>query len=124
MRQLEQQDANLRRALRSAGPRATERISLEIETVAAELGEATARLNELQFRERPLRITKKLVDQTIDEMTGILERAPLDTRVAWVRDLFERVDVDSRELKAVAIWNATAEDGVNRSNAVSEWLRR
>jgi hypothetical protein len=41
-----------------------------------------------------------------------------------VRDLFERVDVDSRELAAVAIWNATTENGVNRSNAVSEWLRR
>lgn len=37
-------------------------------------------------------------------MNGILERAPLDTRVAWVRDLFQRVDVDSEELKAVAVW--------------------
>jgi hypothetical protein len=57
-------------------------------------------------------------------MTGILERAPLDTRVAWVLDLFERVDVDSTELRAVAVWNATTEQGVNRSNAVSGWLRR
>jgi len=27
---------------------------------------------------------------------------PLATRVAWVRDLFERSDVDSRDQKAVA----------------------
>ena len=32
----------------------------------------------------------KLVRQTIDEMTGILEHAPLETRLAWVRHLFER----------------------------------
>jgi hypothetical protein len=41
MRQLEQQDVNVRRAPRSARPRSTERISLEIETVAAESAEAT-----------------------------------------------------------------------------------
>jgi hypothetical protein len=28
-------------------------------------------------------------------MNGILDHAPLATRVAWVRDLFERIDVDS-----------------------------
>jgi len=49
---------------------------------------------------------------------------PLETRVATVRDLFERVDVDSRELKAVAVWNMTTDQGVNRSDAVREWLRR
>ena len=42
VRKLEQQDANLRRALRTAGPRATERITLEIETLRAELAAATA----------------------------------------------------------------------------------
>jgi hypothetical protein len=36
--------------------------------------------------------------------------APRSHEVATVRDLFERVDVDRRELKAVA-------------NAVSEWRR-
>ena len=124
VRNLEQQDANLRRALRTAGPRATERITLEIETLGAELEAATARLNDLQLTERPIRITKKLVDDTIAQFEGILERAPLETRVATVRDLFERVDVDSRELKAVAVWNMTTDQGVNRSDAVSEWLRR
>jgi hypothetical protein len=39
-------------------------------------------------------------------MNGILDHAPLATRVAWVRDLFERIDVDSRDEKAVAIWRA------------------
>jgi len=40
------------------------------------------------------------------------------------RDLFERVDVDSRELKAGAVWNMTTDQGVNWSDAASEWLRR
>jgi hypothetical protein len=97
---------------------------LEIETLGAELAAATARLNDLQLTERPIRITKKLVNETIAQFEGILERAPLDTRVATVRDLFERVDVDSRELKAVAVWNMTTDQGVNRSDAVSVWLRR
>jgi hypothetical protein len=87
---------------------------LEIETLGAELAAATARLNDLQLPERPIRITKKLVDETIAQFEGILERAPLDTMVATVRDLFERVDVDSRELKAVAVWNMTTDQGVNR----------
>jgi hypothetical protein len=68
---------------------------IEIETVSAELVAATARLNDLQLAERPLRITKKIVDETVAQFEGILERAPLDTRVATVRDLFERVDVDN-----------------------------
>ena len=96
VRKLEQQDANLGRALRTAGPRAAERITLEIETLGAELAAAQARLNDLQLTGRPIRITKKLVDDTIAQFEGILERAPLETRVATVRDLFERVDVDSR----------------------------
>lgn len=66
----------------------------------------------------------QLVDDTLAQFEGVLERAPLETRVATVRDLFERVDVDSRELKAVAVWNMTTDQGVNRSDAVSEWLRR
>lgn len=124
VRKLEQQDANLRRALRTAGPRAGERITLEIETVSAELAAATTRLDDLQLTERPLRVTKRMVDDTIAQFERILERAPLETRVATVRDLFERVDVDSRELKAVAVWNMTTDQGANRSDAVSEWLRR
>jgi hypothetical protein len=87
----------LRRALRSAGPKASERIGVELEAVAAELETAQARLAELDQAEQPLRITTKLVKQTIDDMNGILDHAPLATRVAWVRDLFERIDVDSRD---------------------------
>jgi hypothetical protein len=75
----------------------------EIEAVAAELGAAQARIAELDQAERPLRITTKLVRQTIDGMNGILDHAPLATRLAWVRDLFERIDVDSRDEKAVAV---------------------
>ena len=57
-------------------------------------------------------------------MTGILQHAPLDTRVPWVRDLFERIGVDSRESRAVAVWDAATDEGVKRSDSVSEWLRR
>jgi hypothetical protein len=39
-------------------------------------------------------------------MNGILDHAPLATRVAWVRDLVERIDGDSRDEKAVAVWRA------------------
>ncbi len=91
------------------------RITLEIEAVAVELREATTSLGITEVTERPLRVTPKLVRQTIDEMTGILEHAPLDTRVAWVRDLFQRIDVDSRESHAVAVWKAATDIGVNRS---------
>jgi hypothetical protein len=73
---------------------------------------------------RTLTQTVRTVNKTIGEFNGILEGAPLDTKVGWVRDLFERVDVDSRELNAVAVWNATTAPGVNRSDAISEWLRR
>jgi hypothetical protein len=62
--------------------------------------------------ERPIRITKRMVDDTIAQFEGTLERAPLDTRVATVRDLFERVDVDRRELKAVAVRNVTTDQAV------------
>src|SRR5512147_1524441 len=68
--------------------------------------------------------TTKLVRQTIDDMNGILDHVPLATRVAWVRDLFERIDVDSRDETAVAVWRAATDEGVNRSDSVYEWLRR
>ena len=41
-----------------------------------------------------------------------------------MRDLLDRVTVDGREERAVAIWTTATDDGVNRSDAVSEWLRR
>jgi hypothetical protein len=44
--------------------------------------------------------------------------------VAWVRGLFERIDVDSREEKAVAVWKTSTDEGVNQSDSVYEWLRR
>jgi hypothetical protein len=115
IRKLQDEDANLRRALRSAGPKASDRIGSELETVAAELETAQTRLAELDQSERPLRSTTKLVQQTIDDMNGILDHAPSATQVAWMRDLFDRIDVDSRDEKAVAIWMAVTDEGVNRS---------
>jgi hypothetical protein len=60
----------------------------------------------------------------MDEMTGLIENAALDTRVAWVHDLLDRVTVDGRAERAVAIWRTATDDGVNRSDSVSSWLRR
>ncbi|MFZ0492868.1 MAG: hypothetical protein WAM81_06670 [Acidimicrobiia bacterium] len=51
--------------------------------------EATARLDRAEEVGQSVLVTPKLVSDTIDEMSGLLERAALDTRVAWVRDLFE-----------------------------------
>ena len=121
---LEKQDANLRRALRTARPNAAERIALEIDQVAAEIRQAVAKRDELQQVRTPMSTSKKFIQQTMDEMTGLIENAALDTRVAWVRDLFERINVDSREEHAVAVWKATDDEGVNRSDSVTEWLRR
>ena len=49
-------------------------------------------------------------------MNGILDHTPLATRVVWVRDMFERIDVDGRDEKAVAVWKAVTYEGVNRSD--------
>lgn len=68
--------------------------------------------------------SRKFIQQTMDEMTGLIDNAALDTRVARVRDLLDRVTVDGREEHAVAIWRTTADDGVNRSDSVRSWLRR
>ncbi len=68
--------------------------------------------------------TKRFVQQTMDEMTGLIENAALDTRVAWVRQLLDRFPVDGREEHAVAIWRTASDDGVNRSDSARSWLRR
>jgi hypothetical protein len=68
--------------------------------------------------------SKKVIQQTMDEMTGLIENSALDTLVAWVRDLLDRVTVDGREEHAVTIWRTATDDGVNRSDSVSSWLRR
>jgi hypothetical protein len=49
---------------------------------------------------------------------------PPGTRVAWVRDPFERLDVDNRDEKAIAVWRGATDEGANRSDSVYEWLRR
>ena len=91
----------------------------------AELAIASSHLEELPREEAPIAVTPKL-QETIDEMNGILEHAALDTRVAWVRDLFDRIDVDSRAGEAAAVWRAGGDEtgAVSRSNVASEWLRR
>jgi hypothetical protein len=97
-----------------------------MEDVAAELAVAAALAGDPGRTEQPVTVTPKLVQQTIDEMNGILEHAALDTRVAWVRDLFDRIDVDSRVGEAAAVWRTGGNEigAVSRSTVVSEWLRR
>jgi len=75
------QDANLRRALRTARPNAAERIALGIDEVAAELRQGAAKL-EIERVQEPMPTTKRFVQQTMDEMTGLIENAALETRVA------------------------------------------
>ncbi len=89
--------------MRTARPNAAERIALEIDEVAAELRQAAAKLEELERVQEPMPTTRKSVQQTMDEMTGLIENAALDTRVAWVRDLLDRGTVDGREERALAI---------------------
>jgi hypothetical protein len=53
------------------------------------------------------------------------KHAALDTRVAWVGDLFERIAVDTREERAVAVWRSPSDEGsANRLDLGSGWLRR
>jgi hypothetical protein len=124
VRSLERQDANLRRALRTASAAAAERISVELDPVASELAQAKRRAEALDREVRPYRITAKLIQEVIDQMTGLLDHAPLETRVAWVRDLFEGIDVDGVQQRAIVRWKAPTDQDVDRLESVTEWLRR
>jgi hypothetical protein len=63
-----------------------DRIALEIDQVTAELRDAQSRLDRVGETGQPMRVTPKLAHDTIDELSGLLEHAALDTRVSWVRD--------------------------------------
>ena len=80
--------------------------------------------DELEQVRTPMATSKRFIEQTMDEMTGLIESSAPDTRVAWVRDLLDRVTVDGREEHAVAIWRTATDDGANRSESVGSWLRR
>jgi hypothetical protein len=121
---LEKQDANLRRALRTARPNAAERIAFEIDQVAADIRQAAAKRDGLEQMRTLMSTSKQFIQQTIDEMNGLIDNAALDTRAAWVRDLMDRVTVDGCEEHAVAIWRTASDDGVNRPHSGSSWLRR
>ena len=96
----------------TAGLNAAERTTLEIEAVAVELRGATTSLGATEVTERPLRVTSKLVRQAIDEMTGVLEHAPLDTRVAGCATC-------SRESASTAARAAQSRSGRPRPTKVS-----
>jgi hypothetical protein len=57
-------------------------------------------------------------------MAGILVHSAFDTRVAWIRDLFERIEVDAQERRVVPVWRAPTDQDVDRLDSVTEWLRR
>jgi len=92
-------------ALKSSGTRQTLEIPLRLAAGATASDVASAILT--TQRARAGHLLRSRGEKAIAQFEGILERAPLETRVATVRDLFERVDVDSRELRAVAVWNMT-----------------
>ena len=124
VRSLERQDANLRRALRTAAPSAADRITVELDSVADELREATRRVEVFDVEIPPYRITKRLVQELLDQMSGLIEHASLETRAAWVRDLFEQVEVDGVEQRAVARGKAPTGQDVGQLESVTGWLRR
>ncbi len=75
---------------------------MEFPRFTGELRDAARRVDAFDVEIRPYRITKRLVQELLDQMTGLVEHAPLETRVAWVSDLFELVQVDGVEQRAVA----------------------
>lgn len=74
VRSLERQDANLRRAPRTASAAAAERISVEPEALATDLADTTRHAEAAA----PVPITTKLAHKPIDQMTGLLDHAPLE----------------------------------------------
>jgi hypothetical protein len=121
----EKQDANLRHALRIAKPNAAERIAFDIDQVAAEMRLAVAKLDDLEQVRKPLSTSKRFVQQTMDEITGLIENSALDTRVAWGT----RPPRPGHRGRPGGARRGNLEDGdrrrcVNRSDSVSSWLRR
>ena len=57
-------------------------------------------------------------------MSDVPDQAPVETRVAWVKDLFERIDVDGVQQRAATRWKAATDQDVDRFESVTEWLRR
>jgi hypothetical protein len=104
--------------------RSTPRVNVGIDAVAAELERPRHGSPSLTWRSGHSGSQHSSFGRRSTTWNGILDHAPLATRVAWVRDLFERIDVDSRDEKAVAVWRAATDEGVNRSDSVYEWLRR
>ncbi len=75
-------------------------------------------------RDAPIPDHSETGGDLVYQMEGLVEHAPIETRVAWVRDLFERIDVDGTEQRAIAAWKAPTGQGVDRLESVTEWLRR
>jgi hypothetical protein len=99
-------------------------VELEINRVAVEIREAAAKRDETEQMRSPILTSKRFIQRTIDEMNAPIDNAALDRWVALVRDLMDQVTVVGREEHAVAIWRTASDDGVNRSDSVSRWLRR
>ncbi len=84
------------------------------------MGFAQTRLRCEPITDTTLRCVRDVHEKSLPESIGGRSLQ----RVAWVRDLFAQIDVDSREGKAVAIWKSATDHGASRSDSVSSWLRR
>jgi hypothetical protein len=69
--------------------------TVELDAVAVALREATRRVEAMQVEVRPYRITRQLVGELIDQMTGLVEHALFETRVVW-RQRWSRAPVGAR----------------------------
>jgi hypothetical protein len=86
--------------------------------------QAAAKRDELEQLRTPMSTSKGFIQQTIDEMNGLIDNAALDTRVAWVRDIMDRVTVEAARSMP---WPSGARHPttvLTRSDSVSSWLRR
>jgi hypothetical protein len=53
------------------------------QVIETERAPRAGRAEALDGEARPYRITTKLIRELIDQMTGLLDHAPLETRLAW-----------------------------------------
>jgi hypothetical protein len=86
---------------------------VEIEAVAQELEDACGRLEELGRDYSQAEHHARAHRGDMDEMIGILEHSALETREAWIRDLFERIEVDAQERHVLPVWRAATDQEVD-----------
>ena len=94
----------------------------ELENVATERAAARERLSTVAEREKPLRVTYKMVRDTPADLTSIIDGANFTGRVAWVGSESEYIEIPADH--AETHWRSGDAEAVSRSTDVSSWLRR